>query len=210
MKISILCSDPRHPVNAWLERWSSRQDGDHEVRLVRRSEELTGGDFLFLVSCTQIISKTTRGLYRHSLVLHASALPAGKGMSPHIWQILEGKNAFVVTLLNAEDKLDAGDIWQQREIQLEGHELYEEINTKLFDIELELMSWAIEHCDRNAPRKQVGKSTSYRRRTPDDSRIDPAQSIESQFNLLRVSDPARYPAFFDLRGHRYKIVIEKI
>jgi methionyl-tRNA formyltransferase len=27
--------------------------------------------------------------------------------------------------------------------------------------------------------------------------------------LLRVADPQRFPAFFDLRGHRYLVRIEK-
>jgi len=49
----------------------------------------------------------------------------------------------------------------------------------------------------------------YRRRTPDDSRLDPSRSIAEQFDLLRVADPQRFPAFFDLRGHRYVVRIEK-
>jgi methionyl-tRNA formyltransferase len=51
--------------------------------------------------------------------------------------------------------------------------------------------------------------TYYRKRIPEDSRIDPCGSIAGQFDLLRVADPERYPAFFDFRGHRYEIRLIK-
>jgi methionyl-tRNA formyltransferase len=49
----------------------------------------------------------------------------------------------------------------------------------------------------------------YPRRTPNDSRVNPEQSIRSQFDLIRVCDPDRYPAFFELYGHKYIIRVEK-
>lgn len=50
----------------------------------------------------------------------------------------------------------------------------------------------------------------YRRRTPEDSRLDPELPIAQQFDLLRICDPDRYPAFFELHGHRYRLRLEKI
>jgi methionyl-tRNA formyltransferase len=111
---------------------------------------------------------------------------------------------------DARDSVDSGNIWQQRRIPLEGGELFDEINAKLFDAEIELMSWAIDHCDRSRPRPQSGEPTFCRRRTPEDSRIDPQRSIAEQFDLLRVADPQRYPAFFEYRGRNYKILIERM
>ncbi len=95
-------------------------------------------------------------------------------------------------------------------IVLEGHELHDEIHARLFDAELRLMTWAVANCRTAQPRAQSGAPTLYRRRTPADSKIDPAQSIASAFNLLRIADPDRYPAFFEIAGHRYKIRIEKM
>jgi len=48
-----------------------------------------------------------------------------------------------------------------------------------------------------------------RKRVPDDSRIDPNESIAKQFNLLRLADAKRYPAFFEYLGVKYVIKIEK-
>ena len=113
-------------------------------------------------------------------------------------------------MINAEDQIDAGDIWQQKTILFEGHELYDEINARIFDAETELMSWATENIDQRKPSPQEGEGSYYRKRTPANSQIDPEKSIVSQFDLLRVADPVRYPAFFELRGHQYRILIEKV
>ncbi|MBK6850098.1 MAG: UDP-glucuronic acid dehydrogenase [Burkholderiales bacterium] len=208
-QISILCTDPQHPVNAWLERWVDQHRDGADTAIHRDYRQLTGGDFLFLVSCHQIIKKPVRDLFRRTLVLHASALPMGRGMSPHVWQILEGRRDITLTLLNAEDGLDSGDIWNQITFPVAPTALYDEIHTALFDAEVAMMSWAIENCDRVQPCKQSGPSSFYRKRTPDDSRIDPDKTITDQFDLLRVVDPARYPAYFELHGQKYIIQITK-
>ena len=67
------------------------------------------GDILFLVSCSEIVKKDIRMKFRHTLVLHASSLPKGRGWSPHIWEILNGADQIVISLLEAEDKIDSGD-----------------------------------------------------------------------------------------------------
>lgn len=211
MNIAILCTDPHHPVNSWLERWADGLPRHHTVRISRDWRDLAGGDLLFLVSCHQIVPAEARTAYRHTLVLHASALPQGRGMSPHVWQILEGADRITVTLLDAVDELDRGDIWHQVVLAFDGTELHDEIHAKLFDAEVALMSWAVDNIDGSLPRPQdSGPGTYYRKRTPDDSRIDPQRPLAEAFDLLRVADPQRYPAFFEHRGQRYRIRIDKL
>ena len=182
----------------------------HTVELVRQKSELSGGDILFLISCDEIISPADRQKYGATLVIHASDLPEGRGWSPHIWQVLEGKNRIAVSLIEAQDPVDTGAIWAQRHLVLEGHELSDEINEGLFAIELELMDQALELVGKGKAVPQDDRPPSYyRRRTPEDSRLDPSRPIAEQFDLLRVADPQRFPAFFDLRGHRYLVRIEK-
>ncbi len=210
MKVSVLCSSETHPIYPHLETWLKSMDGIHQVELLRRKAELTGGDVLFLISCHEIISLQERQKYAASLVIHASDLPEGRGWSPHIWQILEGKNKIAVSLIEAQDKVDTGAIWTQRHLELEGHELSDEINDKLFAIELDLMNHALEIVGSGRPEPQDDRPPSYYpRRKPEDSRLDPYQSVAEQFDLLRVADPKRFPAFFDLRGHRYLVRVEK-
>jgi methionyl-tRNA formyltransferase len=205
-----VCTDVRHPILPRLRDWCEHHSEQHDVELVQKKMDLTGGDILFLVSCQELIEAAVRAQYRAVLVLHASDLPEGRGMSPHIWQVLEGCDRIKVTLLAAEEALDSGDIWLQREFCLDGHELYDEINDKLFDAELVLMDEAVAHFDEIEPRPQDSRPpTWYRFRTPADSRLLPEKAINEQFNLLRVSDPNRFPAYFDWQGYRYEIRIKK-
>lgn len=212
MNISILCTDQSHPVIgsliAWTEDITKR---GHKAELFFDKTELKGGDILFLVSCSQIIRNTERQRYTTTFVLHASDLPRGRGWSPHIWRILSGENEITVTLLEASEPVDTGAIWLKTRFKLEGHELLPEINKKLFTAELFLMTKVVEEFSNITPKEQDDiPCTYFPKRTPTDSRLDPNKTIAEQFDLLRVVDSQRYPAFFDYRGKRYLLKIEKI
>jgi methionyl-tRNA formyltransferase len=211
MNITVLCTDPNHAVVEWLRKWIDEISlKGHSSKLVFDKAELIGGDILFLVSCSQIVAKKEFDLFRAVLVLHASNLPEGRGWSPHIWSILEGKNRITVSLLEAALSIDTGVIWLQKAFHLEGHELLTEINNKLFAIEIMLMNEAIEKFNVIKPVPQVGIPGKMRRkRSPEDSRLDPNKTITEQFNLLRVADSQRYPSFFEYLGKRFIIRIEK-
>lgn len=204
--IDVLCPQD-HPVNAWVERWVTAHP---DARLKRSREQLEGGDFLFLISCSEIISKEIRDRYPHVLVIHASDLPKDRGWSPHIWAILDGANELTVSLLECADPVDSGDIWHQERIELTGTETFDEINALLFDAELRLMDWALEHRSTVQPRPQEGEPSYRPKRTPADSQVGPGQSLAEIFDLLRVCDPDRYPAFFEHRGAKYALSIRRL
>jgi methionyl-tRNA formyltransferase len=208
-RVSILCSDPAHPVNAWLERWRESNSVKADIVIVRDKAELESGDFLFLISCHQIIGADVRSKFRYTLVIHASDLPKGRGWSPIAWEVLDGAEAITVSLLDAGDSVDSGDIWQKRSFALDGSELLGELNARLFDIELELMDWALDNCDSTQPQEQSGEPTFWPRRTPADSEIDPQKPLAESFDKIRVADPDRFPAHFTYRGTTYTIRLEK-
>lgn len=209
MKITLLCSDIHHPIRPWLQVWKERHETAHEIEIIERRAEAAGGDFLFLISCHEIIGADVRQRYGRVLVIHASDLPERRGWSPHVWAILAGESVLTVSLLEADDAVDSGDIWSKVKIRLTGTEVCHEINRLLFDSELELMDWAIANRAAVRPEPQDGSRATYvRRRMPEDSRVDPDRSVAEQFDLLRTADPERYPAFFDYRGRRFKLVLE--
>ncbi|UTW07487.1 formyltransferase family protein [Pseudomonas benzenivorans] len=212
MRISFLCSDKLHPVNEHLCCWIGQQQDKHQIELVRKKSELSGGDILFLISCSEIVGAAERAAYRASLVLHASDLPSGRGWSPHIWQIIAGAEEITLSLLEAEDRVDSGRIWKKLKFPVPQHALWSEINERLFDAEIELIDFAVSEFDNIVPVEQDPniEPTYYPRRSPTDSQLDPTQSIVNQFDRIRVCDPNRFPAFFELHGKKYKITLEKI
>ena len=210
MKISILCSSDTHPVNETLFAWMETNQ-DHETILLRRRDELPGGDILFLISCSEIVRAIDRKKYKKTLVIHASDLPRGRGWSPHIWTILGGASEITVSLLEADDKVDSGDIWKKIRVTVPNHALYEELNNVLFSAETSLMDFAVANFSKICPEQQNSDiaPTYFPRRSPEDSELDTEKSIKEQFNLMRVCDPLRFPPFFYLHGHKYRIKLEK-
>jgi methionyl-tRNA formyltransferase len=212
MKITFLCNDAKHPVNGYLRTWISTQKGLHKVDLVHKKSDLRGGDILFLISCSEIIDAKDREKYLVNLVLHASDLPKGRGWSPHIWDLVNGSEGMTLSLLEAANKVDSGRIWKKIYIPVPKHALWDEINNLLFEAEVELIDFAIQNFETVKPaiQKATGNESYYRKRTPSDSQIDVNKSISEQFDLIRVCDPNRFPAYFEYLGIRYTLKLEKI
>ena len=211
MKITLLCSDPQHPVNAYIQRWADAQAGLHVVDIVQKKSQLGGGEILFLISCSEIINANDMAQYKYCLVLHASDLPKGRGWSPHIWTLVQGAENITLSMLEAEDKVDSGRIWRKAHISVPKHALWDEINHLLFTAEVDMIDYAVQNYALVTPQAQIraDEATYYRKRTPQDSQIDPHKSISEQFDLIRVCDPNRFPAYFEHMGQRYILKLVK-
>ena len=181
----------------------------HEVFLFHGLQGLPSADFCFCLSFSKILKKEIRDFFGHTLVVHASDLPAGKGWSPLSWQILEGKDQIPVSLFEADDSVDSGPIYAQRNINFEGYELIDGLRKKLAEATYELCSWFVEElpCSSNQSKIQEGAESFYSRRSPKDSQLDVNKTIAEQFNLLRIVDNQAYPAFFEWKGRRFILTI---
>lgn len=168
-------------------------------------------DFCFCLSLGQIVPADFRARFRHTLVVHASDLPKGRGWSPLTWQIIEGQNRIPVTLFEAAERVDSGAIYAQRWIEYQGHELIDELRAALAVATLDLCRWFVDSYPVSAEqaRPQQGEESFYPRRRPGDSQLDATKPLAEQFDLLRVVDNQRYPAFFECRGHRYRLSITR-
>ena len=175
-----------------------------EAKFISSHEEIGTGWCLFLLSCTKKINNLNN--FKHNIVIHASALPKGKGWSPLTWQILEGKNNIPLTLFEANDKIDDGDIYLTDVLELNGGELIKEIRRKL-SIKLESLIFDFLNNKNLKSYKQEGETTMYLRRNHNDSCLDFQKSISEQFNLLRVCDNDKYPAFFFHNNKKYILKI---
>jgi len=209
MNITILITSKEHPVNTYVNKWAETNKS-HQISIIHSKEDLASGDILFLISCSDIVSKLERDKFKKTLLIHASDLPNGRGWSPHIWEIINGATDITLSLLEAESKVDTGDIWKKISVPIPKTALFDEINDLIFNSELELMNFAIENYNTVEPKKQANIDGVYRsKRSPKDSVIDINQTISEQFDLIRVCDPKRFPANFYKDGVKFNITIEK-
>jgi len=202
IKVFVPQSHPAHKY--WLE-WCQ----DSFMTLVSDMNEVRrmNGDYLFLISCTEIVAEDVLSRYKNCIVIHESDLPNGRGWSPLAWQILEGRNDIIVSAIKCAYPVDSGDIIKQETLHLDGTELSEEIHEKAFRVKSELALSIITSKTTHSA-KQFGAPGYYRKRKPDDSELFAEKTIAEQFDLLRICEP-RFPAFINHRGSRYKITIEK-
>ncbi len=124
------------------------------------------------------------------------------------WQILEGRTSIPICLFEATGSVDAGPVIYRDAIALRGNETYEEWRALQGEKTLELCRRFLDETAPPEGAEQSGEATFYPRRTPCDSRLDPDLSIAEQFDLLRVADPERYPAYFHHRGRRFMLCLK--
>lgn len=211
LRITII-SDAANWINDYIpELVNELIKGGHVVCVVHKPEEIPSGDFVFYLGCGKIVPRPVLERNRHNLVIHASDLPKGRGWSPHIWQILEGKNEIPVCIFDAVEELDNGKIYFKEMCKFNGTELIDELRKVLSKVIIGMcLRFAREYpviAEKGVA--QIGEPTFYRKRTKEDSRLDPNKTIREQFNLLRVVDNDKYPAFVEINGRRYILKIEQ-
>ncbi|MBU3585139.1 formyltransferase family protein [Polynucleobacter sp. AM-26B4] len=198
-------------ILSYAEKLQSILSGlGYVASLVRKAEHVSEGFVNFMLGCTNIVSKNVLEKNKHNLVVHESALPLGRGFSPMSWQIIEGKSEIPICLLEADENVDAGQIWIQDSIELNGTELVNDWRALQGEKTVELCLLFLKNYESLKPISQAGVSTWYRRRTTMDSILDINKSLSDQFNLLRTVDNEKYPAFFEFAGKTYLIKIEKL
>jgi methionyl-tRNA formyltransferase len=154
-----------------------------------------------------MISKEFLARHKHNLVVHESNLPQHRGWAPLFWQILENKNEIPIVLFEANGKTDEGDIYLKDSIRYGGHELHNEIRMKQAKKTMELCLKFLNLYKKIEPKRQKGKATYCKKRAPGDSKLDIDKTIKKQFNLLRIVDNEKFPAFFKYKGRKYIIKI---
>lgn len=210
-KIAII-SDQDSWINEYLNNFIKRlSELGHNVNHYFAFDENNSYDIVFLLSYSKIIKKDLLKLNKNNLVVHESDLPLGKGWSPLTWQILEGKSSCFITLFEADEKVDAGKIYLKELMKFTGNELIDDLRKIQAEYTFALCMKFVYNKDevlRNSY-LQSGDETYYHKRTAKDSELNIKQTLEEQFNILRVVDNEKYPAFFFLNGEKYILNIKR-
>jgi len=209
MKITILTDNPNSWILPYVEELKKQLSETHTIHHVYKISDIIGGDIMLVLSCEKILKLEYLKLHKSNVVVHPSKVPLGKGWSPLAWQVLEGSNNIPVSLFEAVEAVDAGDVYIVDYIKLEGHELNEEIKHQQGLITMKMVKQYIDEFDSMIGISQSGEETFYPRRKQKENELDINKTIAEQFNLFRVVDNERYPAHFHLNGKKYILKIYK-
>lgn len=175
------------------------------LRSTGRSGELTQfiaalePDLLWIADYRYLLPTAVLAMPRLGTInLHPSLLPRYRGRAPVNWAILHGETHLGLTAHFVDEGMDSGDIVGQRSFELTRDEDVGDALEKLYPLYESLTADVLGAMLRGQVSRRVqdgALATAYPRRTPDDGRVDWAQSAESVWNLTRAV-AAPYPGAF--------------
>lgn len=206
MKIIIACS------KKWFI-YPSDLATIHETKYITRETELTedmlknfAPDFIFFPHWSWIVPREIHEKYK-CIVFHTAPLPYGRGGSPIQNLILRGFKNAPVSALRMTDKLDAGDIYDQIDIDLSGKlkEIFERLNDAVNELIARLITKDIK------PIAQEGEVTKFNRLNEKNNEIPKKLNIKQIYDRIRMLDDDEYPnAYFYINGYKIELNNAKI
>lgn len=134
------------------------------------------------------------------VVFHMTDLPYGRGGSPLQNLIMRGHKETVISAIRVEAELDAGPIYLQHPLSLDGSA--QEIYCRAADIIFhEMIPKILE--ERMIPTLQNGEVVVFERRTPSQSELKDFLNYKDAYDFIRMLDADGYPkAYIQLENMR--------
>jgi methionyl-tRNA formyltransferase len=125
--------------------------------------------------------------------LHSSLLPDYRGAAPINWVIANGETKTGVTTFFINEDIDTGEILLQEETQIEEDEDAGSLHDRLMAIGAGLVLKTVNGLANGALKPLAQQNNSHLNDAPkifkEDLRINPAQSREQVYNLIRGMSP---------------------
>ena len=152
-----------------------------------------------IIGC-DIIDKVKFGIF----MIHETPLPEGRGSAPLQWTVKNKKDNLTCTLFKINSGIDNGMIVYQHNIPVNIHDTLVNLEEKrsegifqCYDILIsELLAGYI------TLRKQSGKGSYSKKRTPADSNLDATQKLADLWDDIRICDNEKFPAHFYVDGKK--------
>lgn len=155
---------------------------------------------LFVIVAFRILPKEVFTIPpKGSFNLHASLLPKYRGAAPIQWALIKGERKTGVTTFALEEKVDTGNIYLQKEVEIVDDDNFETLHDKLSEIGskavLETVD-IIESGNYQLKGQDNSIATPAPKITPVTGKIDWTKSAEEIHNLVRGLSPVPCAYFF--------------
>lgn len=169
---------------------------------------------LFIIVAFRILPKVFFTVMpKGSFNLHASLLPKYRGAAPMQWALIKGEKKTGVTTFVVEEKVDTGNIYLQRETEIEDEDNFETLHDKLSEVGAEVVLETvniIESGNYELKGQDSSQATPAPKITPETGKIDWAKPAEEIHNLVRGLSPNPCAYFFHnnkkIKIYRTKVV----
>jgi len=155
-------------------------------------------ELIVVAAYGKILPAALLELPRHGCInVHASLLPKFRGAAPIQWAILRGETQTGVTIMQMNERMDAGDILLQRETALGSAETYGELQARLAQLGADALREALAHMQAGTLRRRPqaeAEVTLAPMVNKADGRIDWTQPAVQIGRLVRAFNP--WPSAF--------------
>ena len=112
----------------------------YKIDISNKLEKTHKKEILFIVGVTKKLSLNSLSKYKKKLVIHESNLPKGRGFSPVKKQILKKIYKIKCCLIECDEKIDGGDIYETEFLHIKKNDLYDDIRMKQYKTTLKLIN----------------------------------------------------------------------
>ena len=134
-----------------------------------------------------------------SFNLHASLLPKYRGAAPIQWALIQGEKKTGVTTFALEEKVDTGNIYLQKEVEIDNEDNFETLHDKLSNIGAQAVLETVnimESGNYQLEEQDNSQASPAPKITPETGKIDWAKPANKIHNLVRGLSPTPCAYFF--------------
>jgi len=208
-KVTFLLDKSNNWFHPYIKKNTFKSIKKFSFKIEENYKKIKEQDIVFILGYGRLLPESFLNKNKLNLVVHESKLPKDKGGAPIHYQVLKNKKKIYISLIKASMKIDSGDIFLIDSFNLKGIELMNELRSKQAQGRIKIIKKFLKKYPNIKSFKQKGKSNFNRMRNSNDSEININKSIKSQFNLLRICDNEKYPAFFKYKNHKFILKIFK-
>lgn len=165
-------------------------------------------DVIFTVNYPRILNARVLAVpTRAGFNIHDSLLPTLRGRSPLTWAIILGHETTGVTVQRLSERVDEGDIVDQREIPIADADTSATIQARMIALYPDMVARSLRDLARGSlsPRPQTGVPSYGARRNPEDGEIDWTWSARAIHNWVRALTKPYPGAFTHLGDQRIMV-----
>lgn len=164
-----------------------------------KEEILQDCDVIVVVSYGLILPNSVLAHPRIAAInIHPSLLPRWRGPSPIQYTLLGGDKEAGVSIIDVTQELDAGAIYAQEFIILDGTETYSALHDRLAILGASMLCDVVRNIRNIKPIPQIAEEATYTKKLPNSVDVDFEESVEIFFRKLRVFG-AVFAEAFDMR-----------
>ncbi len=199
----------KSPVHIFAEQHGIEVRTPKTLRLAEEQEKFKqiNADITVVAAYGLILPTAVTESFQYKCVnIHASLLPRWRGAAPIQRCIEAGDKIAGVSIMQVVEELDAGDVYLQKNIDIDSTTTGGILHDKMAEIGGDLILQYLDNIDTIIPQKQDDSASTYAKKIEkEDSMLDFNQDAEILERKIRAFNP--FPAtYFEYKGERFKIL----